>query len=308
MAAQETKSSVEGQRTTLIVIAWLAMVLVPLADIIGQEVLSIDTSWTLWVSMGMWAALLALTFVWATVKPLRRYFLFMLILMVFDVWLRPLVTGSTVWQGWFGDPDVSWALHQLGRQLGRLAVALIILLALVLMGLKRRDFFLVKGQLDAPVEPVRWLGIRESELWTRFGRRFAIILSVVLLVFLVLAGQPSFGSLIRVLPVLPAVLLFAAMNAFNEELPYRAALLPQLVPAVGKQHALLILAAGFGLGHYYGVPYGVVGVLLAGFLGYIMGKSMLETKGFFWAWFIHLLMDILIFTFEAMGAVTPGGM
>jgi hypothetical protein len=97
------------------------------------------------------------------------------------------------------------------------------------------------------------------------------------------------------------------LNAFNEELSYRAALLPQLVPAVGKQHALLILAAGFGLGHYYGVPYGVAGVLLAGFLAYILGKSMLETGGFFWAWFIHLLMDILIFNFEAMGAVTPGG-
>jgi hypothetical protein len=292
----------------LIAIAWLAMVLIPLANIIGQEILSIDTSWTLWVGMGTWTALLALTFVWATLKPLRGYFLIMLIIAVFDVWLRPLVTGTTIWQGWFGDPDASWALDQLGRQLGRLAVALIILLALVLMGLKRRDFFLVKGQVDAPVEPIRWLGVRKPEPWARFGRRFAIILSVVLLAFLVLAGRPSLGDLTRKLPLLPAVLLFAAMNAFNEELPYRAALLPQLVPAIGKRHALLIPAAGFGLGHYYGVPYGVVGVLLAGFLGYILGKSMLETRGFFWAWFIHLLMDILIFTFEAMGAVTPGGM
>lgn len=55
------------------------------------------------------------------------------------------------------------------------------------------------------------------------------------------------------------------------------------------------------------VHYDVVGVLLAGFLAYELGKSMLETKGFFWAWFIHFLRDVLIFTFLAMGAVTHGG-
>ena len=33
----------------------------------------------------------------------------------------------------------------------------------------------------------------------------------------------------------------------------------------------------------------------------------LSPSWLFWAWFIHLLQDVLIFFFMAVGAVTPGG-
>jgi len=62
-----------------------------------------------------------------------------------------------------------------------------------------------------------------------------------------------------------------------------------------------------GIGHYFGVPYGVVGVIMASFLGWMLGKAMLETRGFFWAWLIHFVQDVLIFTFMAAGSITPGG-
>jgi hypothetical protein len=68
-----------------------------------------------------------------------------------------------------------------------------------------------------------------------------------------------------------------------------------------------MMAVLFGMAHYYGVPYGFPGVILSGFLGWILSKAMIETKGFFWAWFIHFCQDILIFSFIIMGAVTPGG-
>jgi len=105
----------------------------------------------------------------------------------------------------------------------------------------------------------------------------------------------------------PAVLLFAAMNAFSEEMTYRASLLAGLEHVIGPQQALWLTAVFFGLGHYFGVPYGVIGVVMATFLGWMMGKAMLETRGFFWAWFIHFLQDVLIFTFMAIGSITPGG-
>ena len=41
--------------------------------------------------------------------------------------------------------------------------------------------------------------------------------------------------------------------------------------------------------------------------GWLMGKSMLETRGFFWAWFIHFWMDIAVFSMIALGSITPGG-
>lgn len=103
------------------------------------------------------------------------------------------------------------------------------------------------------------------------------------------------------------VLLAAALNAFNEEMSYKASFLSVLEEPVGKSQSLLLMAAYFGIGHYYGIPYGTVGVLMAAFLGWLLGKSMLETRGLAWAWFLHLLQDILIFSFLAIGSVSPGG-
>jgi len=76
---------------------------------------------------------------------------------------------------------------------------------------------------------------------------------------------------------------------------------------VGPGHSLLLTAAYFGLAHFFGVPYGAVGVIMAFVLGYILSKAMLETKGFFWPWFIHFWQDVAIFTFMAIGSIVAGG-
>jgi membrane protease YdiL (CAAX protease family) len=105
------------------------------------------------------------------------------------------------------------------------------------------------------------------------------------------------------LPLIPVALLIAAINAFNEEFTLRAAPISQLWQALGKWRALAVTSLFFGIGHYYGVPSGLLGVLLATFLGWFLGKSMLETKGFSWAWLIHFLPDAFIFSFFAIAAV-----
>ena len=104
-----------------------------------------------------------------------------------------------------------------------------------------------------------------------------------------------------------AILLAAALNAFNEEVTYKASFLSVLEGPVGPHQAVYMVAAYFGIGHYYGVPYGVIGVLLAGFLGWFLAKSMQETRGLFWAWFIHFWQDVWIFSFMAIGSILPGG-
>jgi len=35
-------------------------------------------------------------------------------------------------------------------------------------------------------------------------------------------------------------------------------------------------------------------------MGWILGKAMLETRGFFWTWWIHFLSDVAIFSFLTM--------
>jgi len=50
---------------------------------------------------------------------------------------------------------------------------------------------------------------------------------------------------------------------------------------------------------------GVAGVLMTGFLAWLIGKSMLETGGFLWPWFIHFVPDVVVFASYALLRVQP---
>ena len=186
-------------------------------------------------------------------------------------------------------------------------VTLVVIAALFFLKKKRESFFLVKGDTNAVVEPVRWMGVKKGERWNKFGRNFAVILSLGTLTFLILAGRPSLDIVIKTLPFFLVIFLTAMMNAFSEEMTYKASFLSVLEDVIGRNQALWLVAVYFGVGHFYGVPYGMIGVLMAGFIGWFLGKSMLETRGLFWAWFIHFVQDVLIFAFIAIGSIVAGG-
>jgi membrane protease YdiL (CAAX protease family) len=96
-------------------------------------------------------------------------------------------------------------------------------------------------------------------------------------------------------------ILLAGLNAFAEETYYRAAMLSMLTGAVGRTQALLLSCVFFGLAHWlYGSPPGLVGFALTAFLAFLLGKSMLETRGMFWAWIMHFVPDVFIFFSYAM--------
>lgn len=59
---------------------------------------------------------------------------------------------------------------------------------------------------------------------------------------------------------------------------------------------MLLNVVFFGMAHYlYGSPAGIPGFLLTGFLAFLVGKSMLETRGLLWPWFIHFVPDVVVF-------------
>jgi hypothetical protein len=199
-------------------------------------------------------------------------------------------------------------LQQIGLvQITRTTTA--ILMALVMLAVLRRfdRFFLVRGRLDAPAIPIPFILTRPPS-WRILGPTITGAMCLGLVVFIFAFGTPpSLESLAPVLPLLPFVLIFAASNAFGEEMLYRAPWLAALETPVGPEQTLLITATNFGIAHYYGVPYGVLGCLMAFIPGWLNGKAMLETRGFFWAWFIHFWMDVVIYFFIALGAVSLGG-
>lgn len=287
--------------------AWTIMLLVSLLpNILWHELAGGSARWLFWAKIAFLAALVGVSSAWKPIRALRNFVLLLLAISVAEELVAQL-TALPFWQGWFGGFGASFAVSMAGIQLGRLLVSLLMIGVLLALGYRRGDFFLVRGQVDAPIKPVRWLGFPKPEPWTRFGGQWVIYISLGLLAFLIIGGRPSLQSFLQAAPMLPAVLVLAAMNAFNEELSYRSTLLAGLERFVGSQHALWNAALFFGLAHYFGVPYGIVGVLMSTFLGWMLGKSMLETRGFFWAWFIHFVQDVLIFSFMAAGSITPGG-
>lgn len=69
-----------------------------------------------------------------------------------------------------------------------------------------------------------------------------------------------------------------------------------LAPVAGPVQGLLLVAVPFGAGYYGDFPSRVLGVLLTGFLGWVVGKSMLETWRLAWPWLIQFSMDAVGYT------------
>jgi len=294
--------------TALILTAWVFLLFASgLPRIILQEVYKyqVSTDMGALIAGSVVFVGLVLTFVWGTVRRLRPFFVLFVVLVGVEWFIYTKVDQFHFYQTWLNNP--SFNVFMLAEQSLRLMVTLLIIGALFLIKKHTSAFFMVAGDTKALVEPVGWMGIKQGERWNTVGRNFALIISSGTLLFLILAGRPPLDIIMRALPFLPAVLLAAVLNAFNEEMTYKASFLSVLEDVVGRNHALWLMAAYFGIGHFYGVPYGVIGVLMAGFLGWFLGKSMLETRGLWWAWFIHFWQDVLIFAFLAIGSITPGG-
>jgi hypothetical protein len=292
----------------LIITAWTFLLLASLLPkVVLQEIFKVHVSEDQGAIIAgtVFLAGLLLSFAWKGVKDLRPFFILGLVLVVTEWIVFTKVDQLPIYQTWLNNS--SFNVYMLAEQSLRLLVTLTIIALLFLMKKRAGAFFLVKGNTTAPVEPVRWLGIPAGEPWNKLGPLFALIISSGTLAFLILAGRPPLDLVVRALPFLPAILIAAALNAFNEEMTYKASFLSVLEDVVGKHQSLWLMAAYFGLGHYYGVPYGVIGVIMAGFLGWFLGKSMLETRGLWWAWFIHFWQDVLIFSFLAIGSIKPGG-
>lgn len=187
-----------------------------------------------------------------------------------------------------------------GDQIGRLLVAGGMILLLLMLGFRRRDIFLTLGNPTAPIRPVPALGFRGGDSWVKFGLIWGLGVAAALVVVQSLLIRPDATQLHAVVPVIPGILLYAAANAFSEEMTYRVPLVAVLEPVVGSRSALWQSAVFFGIAHYFGTPGGLAGVALSTFFGWLLAKSLIETRGLLWAWFLHFLSDVAIFVFLAI--------
>ncbi len=191
----------------------------------------------------------------------------------------------------------------LNRQLVYQPITLLI--ALIFLGLLKaarpsvfRSYFR-KGKIDAPIKPVPALFIKPKagRNWLHEGRGFALVISVVTAIIIYLQVIHGEGIQQGMLwKALPFSLLFSLTNAFVEESITRVGVIVALKGVFSDRLLPFISGAVFGAVHYWGSPGGIAGVMAAGFLGWLLAKSILETKGIFWACLIHFLQDVIIFS------------
>lgn len=292
----------------LIPFAWAAMLLVSnLPDMLFDQFAGSTPSWLFWAKAGLLLILAVFAWFWKAIRPLRFFFLILLVLTLLWWLVFSWIMLTPAWQDWTA--GIPWVLGLSAIQLMKLGVALVAVLVLFMIYRHRARFFLVKGQADAMAEPVRWLGMNGPLAWKKLALIFALVGGTIMLLVLFLTTPTTTGLLIRTLPLLPAVLLFSATNALSEEICFRSSLIAPLHGILGKAPTMALTAVYFGLAHYSGgVPLATLPTLLmTGFLGYFMGKAMLETRGFFCTWLIHCVNDIPVFFFLALGSIAAGG-
>ena len=293
-----------AKRTSrLTVVAWVVTILIStVPDIFWTTLGGGDVTPLTWAKMGLLLSLALASIVWTPLRPLRNYFIAMLAFFsLFQVIRRVDFTWPAL-QNLLGGSVFDERMQ--AEQTGKLVVSLGLVVVLLLLGLRRRDFFLTRGNLRAPITPVRLLGFPKAEPWPSFGLQWALYIAIALGVMQYLALRPSVATMAMILPLLPSILFYAALNAFNEEVTYRAPMIATLEPVSGSKQALWMSASFFGIAHYFGTPGGILGAIASVFMGWILGKAMIETRGLFWAWWIHFLSDVVIFAFLTMALIS----
>ncbi|MAS52245.1 MAG: hypothetical protein CMD20_03465 [Flavobacteriales bacterium] len=150
------------------------------------------------------------------------------------------------------------------------------------------------GQISASGNELKWFGIKQGDTWLKTGLSLCIVITIVTAIFLYFqlkAINPNWKSLQS---GIFWILLFSLSNSFGEEMIFRLGIVSPLSGQLAPTTIFIISAVLFGIPHFAGMPNGIIGVTLAGILGFILAKSMHETNGFFWAWVIHFLQDVLI--------------
>jgi hypothetical protein len=284
----------------LIIFAWIIVALISaLPDIAFSEITGSVPAWMLAAKLILLGILAVASYFYKPIKLLHNFFLIMIAFFgLLELSSRINFTIPFL-QNLFGANVFDQRMQ--AEQTGKLVVSVFMILILFVLGYKRKDIFLTRGNLKALITPVKLLGFPKPEPWTNFGLLWSFCIAAGLGVALYLGMKPSSSLFVNMLPFLPSIIFYAALNAFNEEMIFRAPMLATLEPVAGSLNALWMAASFFGISHYFGVPSGIPGAIASVFMGWILSKAMLETRGLFWSWWIHLLSDIVIFSFLTMG-------
>ena len=275
------------------IFAWAAVICSTVPEIIWQES---GHKVGLWFNAIESLAILlaALAALWVrSLRPVVRFLVAVAILNFAWGYLAPSLANLRAVR--MVTDQASWGARLFLSRAFTLSGVVLVSFTLIGSGLTRRDLFLCVGNPAAPAKPLR---IR----WSLLGPFFIVVFALALAPYLYLTVDPNFRLIERIVRIFPWSLAVAILNAASEEFQFRSVLLAHLRGVSRPGENALLTSAFFGIGHYYGQPSGTLGVLMASFAGWVWARSMIDTGGGVWAFLIHVVQDVVIFTFLAVGA------
>ncbi len=195
---------------------------------------------------------------------------------------------------WFSVSQNTYIDFQFNYQLLLMLVTSISLLTTYLLNKENFISYFSFGKISSPGKEMKVFGIKENDSWLKTGISLMVIISSATAIFMYfqLKQAPIDWS------VLPNgifwVLLFSLTNSFGEEMIFRLGIVSPLKGLLSPLVIFLISAILFGFPHLAGMPSGFIGATMAAILGLVLAKSLYETRGFFWAWAIHFIQDVII--------------
>jgi hypothetical protein len=183
---------------------------------------------------------------------------------------------------------------QYNYQLFLFGITLLSLLTTYILNQQNFTNFFKLGNFSASSAEMKLFGIKAGDSWLETGLSLSIVISLVTGIFMFFQLKNASVEWGQLQSSLLWILLFSLTNSFSEEMIYRLGIVSPLSNLLSPITIFIISAVLFGLPHIAGTPGGMIGVLMAGALGLVLAKSMYETNGFFWAWAIHFIQDVLI--------------
>jgi membrane protease YdiL (CAAX protease family) len=277
------------------IIAWVVVIFASDLELVVAQAIGVNLP--AWESLGRAAVLVLVALaIWRSRRlPYLHGLVLALAAFLAGEWLRWRIEANVVW---FQTAARAYAM--LGRVFLTLIPAALMALTVIASGLSRRDLFLTRGDMHAPAN----LPFLRRTRWSVVAPVLLLIMSVTLIVQLWLVSHASgHFRIIAVLMGLPAAVLFATINASCEEFRFRCVLLAHGLRSVGVAHSVAATSLLFGLAHFGGHPSGVTGMAMSGFFAWVVARSMLDTRGWAWAWLIHFIQDVIIFLMVLMTGV-----
>ncbi len=191
--------------------------------------------------------------------------------------------------------DNKYISGQFNYQIVLFFIAVVSILITFLLNKQNFTTYFSFGKVSAVGQELKLFGIKKGDTWTKTGLSLCIVISVVTAVFLYFPLKQTNPNWISLQNGIFWIILFSLTNSFGEEMIFRLGVVSPLSGQLAPTTIFIISAILFGIPHFAGMPNGIIGVTMAGILGFVLAKSMYETHGFFWAWTIHFLQDILIF-------------